>query len=600
MYGSVRRRVGMRLSRRQAMGGFASIGVGATAAALIGCGGGSEEQETSSLVHKPEDTTKKATRGGIYQGSVNADTTSFEPIVIAQFTALTHSGYAYSRLLKYKVGNFEKRADGAVEPDAAESFEITDGGLQYTLKLRPNLQYDSRTPTNGRPMDSGDVKYSWDRFVAVGRQRADLAYSVNPQAPVQSVTTPGPRTVVFKLAFPYAPFVAALAYTWYLFILPEEADGKFEAKGDMRGTGAWYLAKYTPSVGFEYRRNPNWYNKDLPLLDGVDLATITEYAQGLAQFKAGNLWAYGVRQEDIVQTKRDVPALSLLKAAAYARVQPTIYFGLDQKGKGAGTPFFDERVRRALSMLIDRDLWIDTFFNVSKFQADGLQVDTRWNSHVFAGEEQFWVDPRGKDLGEGAKYFSHDPAEAKKLLRAAGYSAPIEADFTFITTNQYGANFPNQAEVFRQMFQEGDAFKLRGNNPPFNDFVSGYNRSNGNFAGIAMTALAAFPDIDSYLYTLFHTGGTLQTFPQGDPEIERLTERQRQETDPKRRAEVIKEFQRYAATKFYTIPFPGQALGFSLVQPWVGNRGVFNTWDGFASPQENDLYLWHEKEAKRP
>jgi ABC-type transport system substrate-binding protein len=177
----------------------------------------------------------------------------------------------------------------------------------------------------------------------------------------------------------------------------------------MRGSGAWFQSKYTPSAGFEYRRNPKWYMKDRPFLDGWDVPIVSDYAQGLAQLKSGGLWYYNVRQEDVVQTKRDVPELALQKMGGFFRAGSMIYFGLDPKGRGAGAPFFDERVRKAMSMLIDRDLWIDTFFGVSKYAAEGLPLETRWHSHVFAGE-QAWLDPQTREMGAAAIFFKHDPA----------------------------------------------------------------------------------------------------------------------------------------------------------------------------------------------
>jgi ABC-type transport system substrate-binding protein len=585
-----------RLTRRRALAS-AAIGTAFAAVTLAGCGG-DEKEEASGLVAKPVDTTHRAERGGIFKNSVVADTASFEPIESVQLGAVTHAGYVYSRLLKYRVGTFDKLADGSTEPDAAESFEVSSDGLQYTFHLRANLPYDSRPPTNGRPLDAADVKFSWDRLVAIGRSRSNLVNSVNAEAPVVSVSAPDPRTVIFKLAFPYAPFAGALAFPQNLFLLPREADGKFDPRVEMRGSGAFSQSRYTPSAGYEYRRNPDWYVKDRPFLDGHDLAIISEYSQGLAQLKAGNLWYYPVVQPDVVQTKRDVPELTLMKIQAFPRVAPMIYFGLDPKGRGAGSPFFDDRVRKAMSILIDRDLWIETFYNVSSFAADGLPLETRWHSHVYAGEEAYWLNPQGGELGEASTFFKHDPGEARKLLQAAGYTNAIPGEYTYITSNQFGGEFPRQAEVLREMFQANGDFEMKVNNPTFNDFAINYNRSNGNFDGISMTALSPYPDIDIYLRTIFQTGGTLQMFPQGDPEIERLIRAQRQEPDSGKRAEIIRQFQRYAATKFYTIPFPGHALGFYLMWPWVGNRGVFNSWDPQALPQEAGIHTWYDKSKK--
>jgi ABC-type transport system substrate-binding protein len=85
------------------------------------------------------------------------------------------------------------------------------------------------------------------------------------------------------------------------------------------------------------------------------------------------------------------------------------------------SPFLDERVHQAVSMAVDRDLFLDTFFNVSRFAAEGLTVETRWNTALTATFEGFWLNPKEKDFGPNARYLQHDPAEAKKLLTAAGF-----------------------------------------------------------------------------------------------------------------------------------------------------------------------------------
>ena len=59
----------------------------------------------------------------------------------------------------------------------------------------------------------------------------------------------------------------------------------------MRGSGAWMMTKYEPSVGWEYRRNPNWFRaSERPFLDGVDYVVLPDLTssgpQTLAQFTA--------------------------------------------------------------------------------------------------------------------------------------------------------------------------------------------------------------------------------------------------------------------------------------------------------------------------
>ena len=79
----------------------------------------------------------------------------------------------------------------------------------------------------------------------------------------------------------------------------------------------------------------------------------------LAQFRAGNIWTSVASQEDVVQTKRDVPPTLLRQAPAFGTtISPVITFGYE-----GDSPFKDTRVRQALSMMIDREAFIDVIDN---------------------------------------------------------------------------------------------------------------------------------------------------------------------------------------------------------------------------------------------
>ena len=57
----------------------------------------------------------------------------------------------------------------------------------------------------------------------------------------------------------------------------------------MRGTGPWLMTAYEPSVRIQYERNPNYWNKDLPVLDKVEMFIISDQSQREAQFLAGRI-----------------------------------------------------------------------------------------------------------------------------------------------------------------------------------------------------------------------------------------------------------------------------------------------------------------------
>src|SRR5687768_486536 len=254
-----------RIGRRRAL---AVLGGGAVGAGLLAaCGGddddGStpeEKRDASGLLTKSELTTNKAKQGGTFPYFINAEVITMDPLNNASSgTGVNNQALAYSRFLQWKPGEFENPVGGSFVLDAAESFELSPDGSRLTFKLRPDVKFDPRPPTNGRLMNTADVKYSWERFLAGGLTRADYANSLNPHAPIEGLEITDNRTAVFKLAFPLANFVSRFAFHRCLSLMPMETESGFDPRVDQRGSGPWMLRKWESSVGYTYDRNPNWH-----------------------------------------------------------------------------------------------------------------------------------------------------------------------------------------------------------------------------------------------------------------------------------------------------------------------------------------------------
>ncbi|HLF78866.1 MAG TPA: ABC transporter substrate-binding protein [Dehalococcoidia bacterium] len=587
-----------RVSRRRAMAATGATALGA--AFLTACGGGDDsggDNETNSVLPKQVDSTKQAVAGGEFHERIANDATYY--LYDSNHNGSGNpgiAGWVYPHLTKAKVGNVDALPNGDVVGDFAESFEISPDGLKATFKIRPNMKWDPRAPTNGRIADSEDALWSYNHWAAGNARRQFLVNSISPDGPVLSVNTPDKNTFVMNLAFPWAPLMPLLAGNPFPSIMPREAES-FDTRTTSRGIGAWIADEQEQSNFIRMKRNPDWYEKPRPLVDTYWFHVIPDYSAALAQFKAGKLDHFQPNQEDILATKKDVPSMVMGQAAKW-RNNPGawLFFGFKPD-----SPFRDERVRKALSMEIDRDLWLDVFSNRQKFEAEGLPVETTWYSWLGKGYPDIYLDPKKGELGEGSAFFKYDPAAAKKLLQAAGHNSPIKATWNVPDTNQ-----GNMPEAIRAGIHDLKDFDL-GNvsvttyQPTFNTNI---RESKGNFDGMAYVGWGENGDPEHTIGGIFapNAAPNWQIGLGEDKELNRLVLGQVREIDRAKRVQMLKDVQKYLATKMYAFPTPGDYLPFRLYQPWVGNIGYFVS--PIVHPVQENIsqteltYRWIDKSKK--
>ncbi len=578
------------VTRRRAIAGGA-LGLAGAAVVLTGCGGGSDgESRPPSNLTPRQDTSDKATKGGVFQTHTLIEPTSLDAIG-GNSTSGSAAAWAYEKLVQFEVGRL-KRPAPVIIGAAAESFEISADALQVTFRLRPTAKFDARAPTNSRPLDAEDVLWSWNRYATLAAGRANLVNAPDaPNAPVESIRAVDSRTIVAKLAFPSGEVLDLFAAVGP-YMMPREFDdrNKADSRNTMLGTGAWTLTKFEASVGLQYRRNPNWWRTDRPFVQGFDLAILKERAQEIAQFRAGNTWWSGIPPELQLETKRDLPELQMIEGTDLSFSSPHIKFGWR-----ADSPFKDERVRRAISMAIDRDLYADTLTDSSAFAAAGFPQETFWASHLGPGYGELWLDPRtekGKALGEGGRYFQHDPAEAKKLLNAAGHSSGLKADSSFNAGTNYGQNYHKEIEAITGMLEDVGFQISRQPREYQNEWLPKFFYGRGDFDGLSWVPGGGRSAVGQFLQTFYHSSGQGNIPTGNDPMLDSLVEKQARELDKAKRTETIYEIQRYLAKGMKLVPYSYAVPGFSLAWPWVGNFGAFVAWPGSELQQNVYVNTW--------
>ncbi len=616
-----------RLSRRRALSGAAGLGAGAAALSLVGCGGnnsgsgsnGGSSGASNGLVYTPVDTTSAAKSGGTFKSYLPSDVTTFDLLATTSFSAASFIGvYAYQRLFKYVPGKYPQHSTGEATGDAVESFEYSGDKLQLTLKIRPNQKLDPRAPTNGRALDAQDVLFSWNKFVKVSPFKADLAYdtTTSPGAAVESVTAPDNSTIVMKLHQPDPELTKLFAFERLFWVMPRESDGGFDPRGEIRGSGPWRMDQNTPSAFRSWNKNPDYYVKGLPRSDKLEQPIVTEYATQLAQFKAGNIWISVVTAEDAVPTKKDNQNLILLQADTYPIFPSTLTFGY-----GAGdTPWKDERMRQAASMLMDRETIIDVNGNRPKFAADGVDIKARYHSVIGAGAEGYWLDPQDKkNASDWAKVYQYNVAEAKKLMSAAGFANGVDTLLHYNGGSQYGQTYTDRANLMSGMLSDGG---IRAKPDPRDyqtdwlpNYHYGYTKAYDSkrttfkgFTGIIYRAVTGYPTVATQIYSNMNANGVRfegatpnGLNPQdGDPEVNALGDKIRREFDENKQKSMSQDFQKLLAQKSYHIPFgPFASLAVGVYWPVIGNLGAY-TGAPAGSPAAETAIQWWIDDTKPP
>lgn len=579
-----------------------SASTGSTGSTTGGSGGNDAGgADSSGLLSERKDTSAQARRGGTLKLSVERDVAAFD-VAIAQRYFEVPQSHVYSRLTQQKaavLGNWTGEFTG----DIAESWEFSPDGLTLTMKLRPGVVFHNKPPVNGRALDVDDVVFSWDRFEAKGGDSANIANSVNPDAPIESITATDDQTIVVKSKYPNALLIAILGQylLGHITILPKETDSTFDIRQDAIGTGPFFLSEYQASQGYTFERHPDYYDKDRPYVDKVEMPILTEYSTGLSQLKAGNLHYYPVNGEDIIQTKNDVSDILMYESSIAVATAQTI-FGWLPAGE---SPFLDERVRQAYSMALDRDLFIDTFYNVSKFEAAGLPMETRWNTSFPATFDGWWLDPKGDEFGENAKYFAQNIEEAKALLAAAGYPDGLDVTSN-VNAVGYGGLHVSQAEVLDGMASEVGFRPVTNSVENYTaDFIPKFRDSKGNYEGwsFKLGPVYANDPLAHLMYRYYSKGGVAffgfdsagKSDNSGDPELDAMMEKARGELDTEARRKMVFDIQRYLAKSMYGVWWPGGASTFNLAWAAVQNVEVFrgdNRAGGYSSIAGNSFNWW--------
>jgi len=459
----------------------------------------------------------------------------------------------YSRVFKFKTTpDPQVSLDHVLENDLGLRAETPDG-VTWTVTLRPDARFANIAPVNGHAVEAEDIKATFTRAVNPATNNPNMGQlsMIDPS----QIETPDTTTVVFKLNYPYAPFNRTLASPNYSLILPRESlAGSYDLQKIAIGSGPFTLESAVPDVAYTYKKNPGFYDKSAPNVDAMRIAVIPDTSQQLAQFTAGNLDEHLLDSPfTLDQAMKSNPRASLVKFP-YG-VTWAVYMQMNDPT----SLFRDVRVRRAISLAIDRDTLGKTIY------AD--EAATCWLIPSYMGK---W-SVQTKDLPQDIRqYYTYNPAEAKQLLSAAGASG---LQFKLVYQNREGTPaFVKQVETVSSMLS---AVGIKTNVVVVDytkDWIAGGKGINAGYFPkdtLVYSGISSFTEADEFLFLTMHSKSTQSHMTVKDPEIDAMIDKERATLDDNARVKAVHDILNYAANQVYYVPTVGDGVTDTLIQPRV-------------------------------
>lgn len=286
-------------------------------------------------------------------------------------------------------------ATGGETPWLATAWKANPKAKSVTVTLRKGVRFQDGTPFNANA-----VKFNIQLMMAA--KNSDYAY-------VKSIQVKGPYSLTVHLSQWDATFLDAMLLRLYL-VSPASYRNHDQqwAISHPVGTGPFTLVSWNRGVDIKFKRNPDYWQKGKPYLDGLDFRIISDPTTALAAFQSG--------EADVYLLAPDQVAASAPASAQVVKLRTSIGAverGITFDSGNPKSPFADVRVREAVAYAINRDALLKGIFKFSRPTPEiGLPGAWSYNPKVPG--------------------FPYSPERAKQLLAQAGYPNGFSTTFTVL------------------------------------------------------------------------------------------------------------------------------------------------------------------------
>ena len=383
----------------------------------------------------------------------------------------------YDTLVQVEVAD---DGSSSIAPMLAESWEVSDDGLEYTFHLRTDANF-----TNGNPVTAQDVKYTFTRmFTANGTVNSSFLDQISgtdellagTATELTGVEAIDDHTVKITLKEPFGAFLSALAFT-ACSIYDDEAT---EAAGDefgmvpekTIGSGPFIFESWTPNAELVLKSNENYWG-GAPKIPGVVIRIIPDPETQVMMYENGEL--------DILDLRTNPEATDRIVEAYPDQIVSGPIMGVDYVFMNQNVePLNDVRVRKAIQMAIDRQTILDELY------AGRGKVENGLFANGMIG------------YNESLPAIPYDPEQAKQLLAEAGYPDGFTIELGNDSSNSELRNTVTEI-IQAQLAEVGINLDIK----TYDQSTWLETRKAGTMPMYVSSWTADFNDPDNFMYTFF-------------------------------------------------------------------------------------------------
>ncbi|MFC2032003.1 ABC transporter substrate-binding protein [Chloroflexota bacterium] len=448
--------------------------------------------------------------------------------------------------------------------DLAEKWEISSDGKSITFFLNKGVKWH-----DGASFTAADVAYSIEKMTDPDRSRIQGRFPA-----YRNTEMVDDHTVIIHLKYPSASLITQFAGPYAVIQAKHTASIDSKSTDFLMGTGPFRFKRYQPPVSFEVEKNPDYFKKGLPYLDGVRMTYITDYSarENTLITKRVDMTAPSIAfTGDSLNRIREALPDAVWKIVHYPY---STYWMFNQNYE----PLSDPRVRRAIALVDDP---------VEQRQLTGSGPE--WGELMTFG---IFPKPWGLPVEDIRKLMSWDKpfeervAEAQALMKEAGYASGFKIKIL-------GRNVPVVEDTIIRLC---DLYRRYLNIEAEPVLRSGaeFNRSifNRDYHVVAQQILALVGDPDEFSEVLM-TGGSMNITGYSNSKVDQLFQEQSWTIDLDKRTILTQELERTIMKDMPGVP-SGNAYASAVVwHPYV--KGFVPAPSGYCQAHERYEYVWLDK-----